>query len=82
MKTFQFQYDLTFFILPRWFPVVVPRSIVASPGDAPPPKDWWHPCPLPCYIHARARWRLPDLEGYGKNVTIATNARTRVSVRP
>ena len=44
MKTFQ--YDLTFFILPRWFPVVVPRSIVASPGDAPPPKDWWHPCYL------------------------------------
>ena len=40
---------------PLWFPAVVPRSIVARPGDAPPPKDWWHPCSLRCYTNARAR---------------------------
>ena len=91
--TFQFQDDLrfsfcflfgliNFFLVchggsPLWFPAVVPRSIVARPGDAPPPKDWWHPCSLRCDTNARARWRLPDLQGFGTHVTITTNARAR-----
>ena len=65
LETFQFQNDLKLFIfffwfdriffgLPRWFSVEVPYSIVAPPGDAPPPKDWWHPRSLRCYTNARA----------------------------
>ena len=74
---FFFWFDRIFFGLPRWFSVEVPYSIVAPPGDAPPPKDWWHPRSLRCYTNARARWRLPDLEGFGTHVTITTNARAQ-----